>query len=328
MEISLIFEHYEGKINLILDKRIYLGEKGKCRYCGKSNLEVKFKKIAHAIPELLGNKYLFSNDECDDCNSYFDKHLENNLANFLGISRTTSQVMGKKGVPKAKSSRGERIEAIDGDIVIIQTENSDIFKPLSEKTVKISSSPTTYVPINVYKCFVKIALSALPEYELENFSECISWVRHNHEPAKFDAKMLKMHMTMVPGKNPFRHIWLQVFKRKGDKTKYPYMTCMIAFSNYMFQFVIPFNKKDKYLNLEKIQLPIFPMINGVDLPGQAQNMKPHTSSIDLSGKSRISVPNNAYMHFEPSMNETELEVDEVPEGIKNRIRKLGLKFKV
>ncbi|MBO2578401.1 HNH endonuclease [Shewanella algae] len=324
----MIFEHYKHERNLILDKKIYLGSKGKCRYCGKSNQEVKFKKIAHAIPELLGNKYLFSNDECDDCNSYFDKHLENNLANFLGISRTTSQILGKKGVPKAKSRSGDRIEAINGDIVIIQTEESDAYKLLDEQTLRISSSPTPYTPINVYKCFVKIALSAVPEYALKNFSECLRWVRYNHKPAKFNPKMLKMHMTMVPGKNPFRHIWLQIFKRVMDKKKYPYMTCVIAFSNYMFQFVIPFNKHDKYLSPDKIQLPIFPMIDGLNLPGQAPNAKPHTRSIDLSGTSSISIPNNAYMHIEHPMDEINLELDQVPEEIKNRIKELGLEFKI
>lgn len=325
MNVPLIFDHYDIEISLILNKRIYLGNKGICRYCGKSDREVKFRKIAHSIPELLGNKYLFSNDECDDCNSYFDKNLENNLANFLGVSRTTSQVVGKKGVPKTKSPNGDRVEAINGDIIIIQTKESETYKLLDEKTARISSSPTPYVPINVYKCFVKMALSALPEYALKNFSECIRWVSSRYEPANFDSKVLKMYVTIVPGKNPFRHVWLQIFKRTGDRKKYPYMTCVVAFSNYMFQFIIPFNKNDKYLNQEKIQLPIFSTINGMILPGQAPNLKPTTYSINLSGKKSISVPNNAYMHIQQP--ESELELDDVPEEIKNRIKELGLEFK-
>lgn len=322
----MILKHYEIQTNLILNKRIHLGNKEQCRYCGKNSSEVKFKKIAHAIPELLGNKFLFSNDECDECNSYFDQNLENNLANFLGISRTTSQILGKKGVPKTKSSNGDRVEVINKDIVVIQSEGSDSYENLDEQTVRISSSPTPYIPINVYKCFVKIALSVLQESSLRGFSECIRWVRFNHEPAKFDARLLKMYMTMVPGNNPFPHIWLMIFKRTGDKNKYPYMTCRIAFSNYIFQFVIPFNRKDKYLNLEKIQLPIFPMINGVRLPGQAPNVKPNIQSIDLSGKNSVSPANNAYMHIEQPMNE--IDLNEIPEEIKNRIIELGLKFKI
>ncbi|USA44932.1 HNH endonuclease [Acinetobacter sp. C26M] len=319
-------ENYKSEVNLILDKRIYLGEKGKCRYCGKSAPAVTFKKIAHAIPELLGNKFLFSNDECDICNSYFDKHLENNLANFLGVSRTTSQISGKKGVPNTKSSGGDRIEAINGDIVIIHSEESEILKPLDHKTVMISSSSTTYVPINVYKCLVKIALSAMPAYALKGFNECFRWIRYNEEPAKFDSKTLTLNITMVPGINPFRKLWLQIYKRTGDKGKFPYMICIIAFSNYMFQFVIPFNKKDKYLNQDKIQIPIFPMLNGLILPGQAPNIKPSFQSVDLSGKSKVSTPNVSYMHIEKE--EKLITPNDLPEEIKRRIKSLGLEFKI
>src|SRR5690606_16066344 len=135
---------------------------------------------------------------------------------------------------------GDRIEVINQNIVIIQKENSDSFEHLDETTIRIGSTPSSYVPVNVYKCFVKIALSVLPDYSLSSFSECIRWVRHNHKPAKFDSRLLKMHMTMLPGKSPFSTLWLMLFKRTGDQNKYPYMTCMIAFSNYMFQFSVPF----------------------------------------------------------------------------------------
>lgn len=322
MGINLIFENYKSEINLILDKKIYLGEKGKCRYCGKSSPEVEFRKVAHAVPELLGNKFLFSNDECDTCNSYFDKNLENNLANFLGILRTTSQIHGKKGVPKIKSSAGDRVEAINGDIVIIHTEDSEITKALDEKTIMIRSSSTPYVPINVYKCFIKIALSAMPAYALQSFSECLRWIRYNNEPAKFDSRFLKMNITMVPGKSPFRKIWLQIYKRTGGKEKYPYMICVISLSNYMFQFAIPFNKKDKNLNPEKFQIPVFPMIDGFRLPGQHPNIKPSFQSINLSGKKSISTPNVSYMHIEQT--ETTLGLDDLPQEIKSRLKSLEI----
>ncbi|TNZ55339.1 hypothetical protein CGK45_23560, partial [Vibrio parahaemolyticus] len=75
----------------------------------------------------------------DECNSYFDQFLENNLANFLGVSRTTSQIVGKKGVPKQKSNQGDRIEAINGDLVIIQREESNTYEQISDNLVKIES---------------------------------------------------------------------------------------------------------------------------------------------------------------------------------------------
>ena len=54
-------------------KKIILGEKEdrKCRFCGKRPPEVSFRKIAHAIPEALGNKSIQSLYECDSCNEAF-----------------------------------------------------------------------------------------------------------------------------------------------------------------------------------------------------------------------------------------------------------------
>jgi len=92
------------------------------------------------------------------------------------------------------------------------------------------------------------------------------------------------------------------------------MICVLAFSNYMFQFVIPFNKHDKYLNPNKVQLPIFPTMPGMRLPGQAPNVKPHVQVIDLTGEISISRPNTAFMNTESSMEE--ISLDQVPEHIK------------
>jgi hypothetical protein len=42
-----------------------------CRFCGKHHDASIFQKDAHIIPHFMGNKYLVSNFECDDCNSSF-----------------------------------------------------------------------------------------------------------------------------------------------------------------------------------------------------------------------------------------------------------------
>ncbi len=46
-------------------KRAYLGDKAKqvCRYCGRADPEVKFKLLAHAIPDQVGNNWLFDYEE-------------------------------------------------------------------------------------------------------------------------------------------------------------------------------------------------------------------------------------------------------------------------
>ena len=47
-----------------------------CRFCGRRYPEVKFRKKAHAISELLGNKEFVMKNECDECNIFFGHKLE------------------------------------------------------------------------------------------------------------------------------------------------------------------------------------------------------------------------------------------------------------
>lgn len=47
---------------------ICIGDKGACRFCGTRESS-RFRKLAHTMPEALGNKWIFSRDECDDCNT-------------------------------------------------------------------------------------------------------------------------------------------------------------------------------------------------------------------------------------------------------------------
>jgi len=65
--------------NLDKDSKIKIGEGKKedrvCRFCKQKYPSVKFNSVAHTISEALGNKKLITNDECDECNSYFDKYI-------------------------------------------------------------------------------------------------------------------------------------------------------------------------------------------------------------------------------------------------------------
>ena len=60
----------------------YIGSGGKCRFCDNDDRQ-KFRKKAHTFPEALGNKWVFSNDECDACNSRFSVY-EDSLAKAVG----------------------------------------------------------------------------------------------------------------------------------------------------------------------------------------------------------------------------------------------------
>src|ERR1044072_8787003 len=80
-----------------------------CKFCGFSMPEVKFPDEAHLLSEMIGNKDLFSDFECKACNLKLSNY-ENDLANFLGISRTILRVNTKGGIPDFKS-QGKKLIA-------------------------------------------------------------------------------------------------------------------------------------------------------------------------------------------------------------------------
>lgn len=311
-------ENYEKSLEVIANTKTLLGKKGVCRYCGKNPSQVTFGKVAHSLPELIGNKHLFSLDECDDCNESFDRNLENNLANYLGLERTTTNIQGKKGVPKYKTSDGERIEMIGKNLILIEKHDSTLSNvdPIKQ-TISITVKKNTFTPIQVYKCFVKMALAIMPEPDLKNYNQCISWVRNNQTPAKFDTSALKLVRTFVPGNKPYEHVRIALFKRTGDKKKLASHTCAVCFNNFAFYFVVPFSAKDKFLNYKKMTplahpLPILPRMKG----------RPVSVDLDLTSSKPQKTEDVAYMQTAEAWQE--LGPNDLPEEIKKRIKELGL----
>src|SRR5262245_16553961 len=77
---TLIFEGLKRK-----GKPKVLGTKPRvCRFCDQGKPYVTFKKKAHAIPELVGNKTLLTLYECDQCNKRFSSFEDDFAKMTLG----------------------------------------------------------------------------------------------------------------------------------------------------------------------------------------------------------------------------------------------------
>jgi hypothetical protein len=74
-------------------RRTVLGQRGVCRYCSGRDPKT-FRKIAHTIPEALGNKWIISADECDACNAAFSLY-EDALSNSVSPLLTLGGTVGK-----------------------------------------------------------------------------------------------------------------------------------------------------------------------------------------------------------------------------------------
>lgn len=233
----------------------------KCRFCGRKEPEVTFRKKAHAISEMLGNRTLFSNNECDECNAFFGDNLENDLGKYLGVIRTLTQIVGKGGVPSYKTkNKKARIDYTNKGLVI-QNVVGDKFLTLEDDCLIFRTEREAYTPINVYKSFVKMAISLVPEDLLFNFDDTLKWLKEepNMEPKYNMDDYAYIIEKFIPGPKP-HNLNVKGFIRKNDKIHLPYFIFLIEFGNYSFQIIIPCIKKDFILANSKVTLKSFPNI--------------------------------------------------------------------
>ncbi|MEV6689622.1 MULTISPECIES: HNH endonuclease [Bacillati] len=267
------------------DKK-YIGKKEKrgCRFCMNVEGDTTFKKIAHAIPELIGNKVFISYEECDECNKLFSK-FENELANYLSFDRTTTGIKGKKGVPTYKNNSGLRIESVKSkkNRYFIQGNKSNVEEDPINKTFSVNGIINPYVPVSVYKCFVKMALSIIPIEQIPNFVNTIIWISKENI-FKEEVKCV-MHEQFIPGTKPFKNIDIKLAFRKQTSLKIsPYCIFMICFGNSCYQIYLPLAIPDAMDGLEKdFKFPLFPSKYSLEFPDE-----PIQSGIkDFSSNQRV-----------------------------------------
>jgi hypothetical protein len=217
------------------NKTILLGSKPfECRFCGGKPPERTFKKRAHAVSELLGNKILKSLYECDACNERFSG-FEDDLAKMTIPTRSVGGVIGKNGVPKLlASSRGAaRLEFKDsalhmsqdaGDIGFVEDE--------ANKTLTLTYVEQPYRPLGVYKALSKSAFALLPKEELIHFTELRQWLLQSDLTTDqvYARGSHVCHTTFVPAFQPFKQPIACLLKR-NDQIDVPYMSFFIASGN-------------------------------------------------------------------------------------------------
>lgn len=245
--IDVINENYDvlfaGSYNR--GKKEYVGPTPAvtCRFCEKSIPEVSFKKEAHALSELIGNRQLVVTDECDDCNSLFAESLEDHLGKFTKPYRVLGQVKGKKKIPSYKTpAQLSRIDFEQGKGISIAERQDDQFVELieDENRLKIKFILEKHIPAAVYKALVKMALSVMPTSELHEFKLTKRWIRHRDHAVPF-LSPLQALVTFVPGPKPFVDTTAILLRKKSTSTtaELPYCMFIVSFGNLQLQIMVP-----------------------------------------------------------------------------------------
>lgn len=224
----------------------------KCRFCGKGENEVSFKKIAHVFPESIGNNVLASNYECDICNQYFGNTIENEYANFFSLYHSIMQITGKKGIPKCgfkvpclkrtDTCADHCIEiSLSGDRPCICRckEADDQYINFTNDSVTISKPVGKCCPIAVYKAIVKMAITVMPAEELSTFTDTIKWLLEPEHLNIYSNKKLLVRYKMIPGFNVTKYPHYFLFRRKRTVWNKPYMLFNLTYGCFSLFIEIP-----------------------------------------------------------------------------------------
>ena len=272
------------------DRRTHLGSQTPrvCRFCRQNDATVSFRARAHAIPEAFGNKTLFTNYECDQCNQVFGTTIENDLGAYTKPDRVFARIPGKRSVPSLKQHGSVehpwRVDVENGVFRFTEYEDDPLVKVVHEgNRIELVVTRDAYTPIAVMKAFVRIGLTLVPESELPNFPDTLDWIRetdHGHRgPLRMPAAV-----TFRPGPMPNDVISAAVLRRKAAAREVPYAFVVLAFGNHQYQVCIPSATQDRELFDTDFEMALLPTVFGVD---PAEYGHPRPRPLDLSGTTPV-----------------------------------------
>lgn len=229
----------------------------KCRFCGKDETEVKFKKIAHAFPECIGNKALETNYECDSCNDFFGRNIENDYAIFFTFFHSIMQISGKKGVPDCSFKIPCELrtdECMEYCVQITKQDGIPCIKKcmhVTDKYLKMDSNKAVISQpvgkcsrIAVFKTLVKMALTVMPIEELPLFQNTIDWLLEKEHRNFYKQGHLLVRFRRIPGFNVVEYPEFVLYKRKITEWNVPYMLFSLTYGCYSLLIEVPKNEED------------------------------------------------------------------------------------
>ncbi|WP_298264459.1 HNH endonuclease [Acidocella sp.] len=278
---------FYGKLSNSRPKEFLGSARRICRYCDQSEPTVTFEKEAHAIPMALGNRRLFSLDECTSCNEHFSL-IDDDLAKMVMGELVMGQVRGYGGLRKLTSpGQRSRIDSVKGEQIIKFFVGENFVahdEDRRQMTIRYQTQP--YHPLGAYKCLAKIAYSLLPEHQLIHFSQLKKWLTSEDTTTnKIYADDFHLcHYTFVPGFRPYQQLSAILLTRKTDISM-PYCSLVIAFGNISLQIFPPCPAKDAGLVGKAVDFTKFPLT--YDLQPWLVNDDIKTFAVDLSSSQLI-----------------------------------------
>lgn len=222
--------------------QIYLGSSKECRFCGQKQAD-KFRNTAHTFPEFLGNKNIFSLDECDDCNKIFSQY-DSALAEMVRPYLTLSGVKGKtKKIPQTGRTDGGNVlrrheggerPRISWNLNTDSIQDYISVDPFSRKIKFTMPVPLTRViPRHAYKALSKIGVALLPAGELHKFDKLKKWLQDPKDSEDFHYLEVVSSLGSVTNSLPM--VDGVLLRRIAPVGSSPYMIFIFAAGSLCFQ---------------------------------------------------------------------------------------------
>jgi len=245
-----------------------------CRFCGKKQPETSFTSKTHIISRLFGNNAGISDFECDKCNNHFSK-FETSTADFLGVNRSLYS-LGKETIPTFKAPDGS-IEARASEIygyeaVEISAKMPGLITSLTDTgKIEMQVKSNSYIPLNVYKSLLKIALTRMPESEFINYNLALAFLMKNLNSKHFSYHATQIFRCQIGGEVTTPYCIL--FSKKDTNSNLPTHIFQLYYQDSCLQLHLPYRNGDKQLQeMEKMVIPMCPplVISSESLPGRAR----------------------------------------------------------
>lgn len=247
-------ERYDLAVRLpfVSDENIFLrdhetAESRNCRFCHQSHPEVSFKSKAHAVSEFLGNRSIFSLNECDSCNEFLGREYEDHLSKWSLFARAVSQIKGKKRRPTFKNAAKTMRVGPNGDGMSIELSAPNLITPQlreggpSSFTLPLDATSQPYVPMRAALALVKIACSICPRMYVQECKPAIDWLMKRSNPSINGFPVL---YSFTPGPISDAASEVLLLRRREDEP-IPFMWCAVRFRNHQIQTFVPFCPSDE-----------------------------------------------------------------------------------
>ncbi|WP_161905590.1 HNH endonuclease [Pseudomonas sp. L13] len=233
-----------------------------CRFCNLGEGETTFKKEAHAIPLLIGNKTLIDNLECDSCNKHFGDNVEDSFGKYFHPHRVMNRIRGRKPLKysedkKLKVTVNENRD-LNVEVSPVADGDEPVYVRVKDDLLKFTLERQPYYPTAIYKTFVKMALAMMPESERFNVEFLKGWLLSKEQSQLMVEQ--KVIVWKIPGPSDPDTIRCMLCKTKLEyeslNIKY---VLVFAFSGLQFQIPIPVINKNP-----RAAMPLAPSLRPID----------------------------------------------------------------